>query len=142
MKRAGLTKDWRAGVLALALSLTPAAADTLPPRAPWGGDVGRMAEHVAQIEARGGSVRIDGRCRSSCTMQLLVGCVTPDARLGFHRPTVTEGPSTADLWARLIAAHYPPAMAQWYLRGPAQSHRLVWLDSFGALSLGAQPCRG
>lgn len=99
-----------------------------------------MASHVAATAARGDTVQIDGICASSCTMQLAVGCVTPHARLGFHRPTVIEGPATAEIWAHLIAAHYPPALAQWYLDGPAKARRVVWLTAAQAVALGAMQC--
>jgi len=126
-------------ILALILA-SPVAADIITPRAPGGGDVGRMARHVQAVADAGDIVRIDERCASSCTLQLLVGCVTPDARLGFHAPHVIEGPATAELWARLIAAHYPPQMAQWYLDGPAGRAWMTWIDGRQAVAMGATPC--
>lgn len=57
-----------------------------------GGNIGRHDTRFANNAAQGDRIRISGVCRSACT--LVFGrvsrdkiCVTPSARIGFHRGT-------------------------------------------------------
>lgn len=79
----------------------------------------KEARAIAAAAARGDIVRITGdRCYSSCTMWLKVACVTPEARLGFHRPSlggIPMGRRDFVTSVRFIASHYPtPALRRWY----------------------------
>ena len=102
------------------------------------------AEAVARwAQASRCEVRIEGTCASSCTMLLSVGCVMPDARLGFHAPTA--GGQRMDevqraAWAGRMAAALPPRLAGWYLTGPAYSRAPVWISGAEAIKAGARRC--
>jgi len=82
---------------------------------------GFVAARVARVAAMGDrEVRIEGRCDSACTLFLAARnvCVSPDARLGFHGPSFFGLPlprSDFEAWSRIIAAHYPPAIAEWWM---------------------------
>lgn len=126
--------------------MTPAfilIAVTVPPVSPFGGGIERMAAHVRSVAATGDTVDIDGICLSTCTMQLAVGCVGPTALLGFHAPSwggkaMTEAERVA--WAEIIAAHYPPAIRDWYLAGPAHRRAVTTLNARQAVAMGAVAC--
>jgi hypothetical protein len=85
---------------------------------------GLVADHAAAVRvlsAAGCEVRLEGDCRSACTMLLAVpgACVTPAALLTFHAPRARDGsplaPTAADHWVAEIARHYPPALRRWFL---------------------------
>ena len=83
-----------------------------------GGFVGPRAAYVATLGNR--EVRIEGTCVSACTMYLAAPnvCVTRDARLGFHGPSFFGAdlpPADFDYWSRVLARHYPPAIADWFM---------------------------
>lgn len=66
-----------------------------------GGNIGRHQTRFENAAAKGDLVRISGVCRSACT--LVFGrvprdriCVTPGARLGFHRGTTPR--ATDAMW--------------------------------------------
>lgn len=62
--------------------------------------------------------RITGYCASSCTMKMLNGCVEPSATLVFHGPSYYGLPLSEiefDYWSKVIASHYPPSLAEWYM---------------------------
>lgn len=127
-------------VLALLIWGGAAQADILVVHYDPGGDVGRYANRIAAMHARGDTVEIRGTCLSSCTMYLAVGCVTPKARLGFHGPTVISGPATADLWSRIIASQYPPAIARWYMADARHSRVLRIVTGAELIRLGVAEC--
>ena len=87
-------------------------------------------------------VVISGFCASACTLHLAAPqvCIGRGATLGFH------GPSGAGRWrdyyVTVIADHYPPKLAEWYLSGPAdlQSYELAILNADQAAALGVQVC--
>lgn len=73
-----------AAALILALA-SPALADTVTVRNDGGGNVSRYID-LRQRLSRAESVRIEGKCFSSCTIftTLPNACVMPNAQLGFH----------------------------------------------------------
>ena len=97
----------------------------------------------------GGSIRdrlanldpapITGTCASACTMRLKVACVSPGARLGFHS-AVNGSPSAIAWGTQTMADHYPPALRDWYLAGPAHGEDVVWLTGADAVAMGARAC--
>lgn len=102
-----------------------------------GGSISDHEALVRWVERSGCDVRIEGQCASACTMLLAVGCVTPGARLGFHRP---EASSHLAEWTRRMARLLPPRLARWYLDGPAASRAVVWITGAEAIRLGARRC--
>ena len=100
----------------------------------WSDPGGSIAARVAMVRD-GGPVEIAGRCASSCTMHLANGCVTPGAVLVFHGPQTVVG---FDLWSDVMAWHYPPAIADWFM---AQGRYGQWeMTGADAIRLGAQEC--
>ena len=86
-----------------------------------GGSVAQRVHEVRFLRRTGQPVQITGRvCLSSCTMLLsLAGtCIFPETIFGFHGPS-RHGrplkPETFDAVSKLIAAHYPAAVRQWYM---------------------------
>lgn len=87
-----------------------------------GGRIAPRAAEVAALRASGRAVEIRGEvCLSSCTLYLALPqvCVDPRTTFGFHGPS-HHGRKLSDrdfaYWSELIAAHYPKALAAWYLR--------------------------
>ena len=59
-------------------------------------------------------VKLDGDCLSACTLIPLMQprdhvCITPQARLGFHKPSEVMGISFDDV----LLNHYPPIIRNW-----------------------------
>jgi hypothetical protein len=109
---------------------------------------GSIADHGALVriaQAANCQIRIEGRCDSACTMLLSVACVDPRARLGFHAPN-WQGRPMAELdrasAAEHVARHYPPAIRDWYLDGPAHHARKTVITGQAAIAAGARPCEG
>ena len=101
-------------------------------------DPGGRVEDYINLPAQ----EIRGYCGSACTMKLLNGCVHPDAILMFHGPDYYGLPlPTRDFeyWSRVIANHYPPALAEWYM----EEGRFVTTTMSGqdAIDLGARQCQ-
>jgi hypothetical protein len=94
--------------VALCLALSACAYD------PGGSVVQRAA-----VLADGGQVEpITGECYSACTMRLAVACVAPDARLMIHgprHPSRDLSPAAFDHYSRIMADHYAPPMADWFM---------------------------
>lgn len=131
----------------LALLATPANANIDPTETPvtviWrddGGTVGDYASAVMAAQHSGQRVEIAWECASACTMWLAAACVRPTARLGFHGATAATR-ADAYLANLYMAGFYPPALQEWYLRGPAKGQRLQWIDGLGAVAMGAKKCR-
>ncbi|SHJ10256.1 hypothetical protein [Wenxinia saemankumensis] len=95
---------------------------------------GRIGARAALIRAEVEPAEIQGRCMSACTMHLATGCVHSGARLIFHLPT----PDTQH-WREVLAGHYPPAIAAWFLSLPLG---MVPMEMTGAevIRLGAREC--
>lgn len=85
-----------------------------------GGSVADFSDRATSGEA----FAIVGRADSSCTLFLAADdvCVSPNATLHFHRPQlgyIVKRPLEGDdliAWGKYIAAHYPPALADRYMR--------------------------
>lgn len=109
---------------------------------PGGGIVERVQRIERQKEA-GERVEIRGVCASACTMHLSNACVWPDAVLIFHGPTRRSPPlSEADAarWAAVMARHYPPALAAWFM---LEGRFGEWvMTGAGAIAAGARSCAG
>lgn len=109
-----------------------------------GGLVADTAAMVRALSAADCAVVIDGDCASACTMLLAVpgACVTPDARLTFHGPRARDGsalpPEAADHWAEVMAAHYPPALRDWFM--VEGRHTTTTITGAEAIRLGARAC--
>jgi hypothetical protein len=110
-----------------------------------GGIVATRAARVALIGDR--EVRIEGRCASACTLYLAAPnvCVTPDAVLGFHGPSHWGFPlprADFDYWSRVIARHYPPTLADWFMREGRHSQTMQTISGADVVRNGwARECR-
>ena len=110
-----------------------------------GGDVGAFANRIRAMAAAGQSVEIRGACYSACTMYLgLPGsCINRNTQFGFHRPSfygAALAPDEFEFWSRIIAAHYPPALRDWYLREGRYSVSLQMLSGAQLIDLGIAEC--
>ncbi|MCC7320316.1 MAG: hypothetical protein IT542_04980 [Rubellimicrobium sp.] len=112
---------------------------------------GSLAERLALIEryrAAGTALRIEGSCISACTLYLgLPGtCVTRGARLGFHGPRtglpgIPLPRAEFERLTRVMAAHYPPAIRDWFMteaRLTTTGYHV--LSGVQAVAMGAQAC--
>lgn len=97
---------------------------------------GPIAARSAQIR-NGEPAQIVGYCASACTMHLLTGCVTPGARLVFHGPQTTD-PAAFEHFSALMARHYPPAIAQWFMAEGRYGRRTI--SGADAITMGAREC--
>lgn len=112
----------------------------------WGAIRGEVVDYDpgGPIAARAAAIRsappaeIRGLCMSACTMLMATGCVHPGAVLVFHGP-VTDDPGAFEHYSRVMARHYPPAIADWFMAegrfgGP-------WIMTGAeAIRLGARGC--
>lgn len=86
-----------------------------------GGSILLRAAEIAALEAQGIEKRIAGECLSACTLYLglSTACFEEGAVLGFHGPRLAMGlelgPAQFDALSRLMAAYYPPRVAQWFM---------------------------
>ena len=122
---------WACIAIVIALSLgQPAQAAKPRPKTPGativingdpGGSVRKRYNEVQDINRLSQRVEIrKGACLSSCTMFLGAAdvCVSPQAILGFHGPSrlgYKLASSEFEAWSRVIAAHYPTVIRQWYM---------------------------
>jgi len=126
---------------ALALSVAAAGAEDMPPPKPIviandnGGSLQIYYERYQTYVAAGATFRIDGRCRSACTLVLLWAdrvCVTERAALGFHQvrdksrqPVQSESDRLMSQYPapvrEYILAHggLPPPWGTMWVSGPA-----------------------
>lgn len=133
---------------AVALLTIPAQAIDAPLiiRDDPGGDLMSYVAKVQALQQSGRRVEIRGVCDSACTMLLSVACVSPNARLGFHGPSsgvygIALPPAEHDYWARVMASHYPPQLANWYMQSAQhQILRMISISGREAIRLGATPC--
>lgn len=108
-----------------------------------GGQIGEYqirAEIAKAQNPNGFAAKIDGTCESACAVFLRDGCVTPSAILGFHSPTAPTNKRVENA-RRVLAGYMPPAMAKWYLDGPANYAPMTYLTYRQAILLGAKPCK-
>jgi hypothetical protein len=93
---------------------------------------GSVVAYSARAATHTGPLPLD--CQSACTLLLLRGCVTPAHRLTFHLPSVDH-----PYWRGRMAAHYPPAIAAWFLALPSGDDR--WrMTGAEAIRLGVREC--
>jgi hypothetical protein len=104
-------------------------------------DPGGSISYRAALVDHGPFVEIEGYCASSCTMHLANGCVHPGAVLTFHGPSDNGRPLSADSfdhWSQVMARHYPPALADWFMAvGRFGEYRITGAN---AIAAGAQAC--
>lgn len=87
----------------------------------YGGEILTRIHEIRDIRRQARAVRITGSvCYSSCTMLigLKTACVSPHTTFGFHGPSrhgQRLSKTDFDRASRIIAAHYPPALRDWYL---------------------------
>ena len=85
----------------------------------YGGSVIGRYHTLAALRLQGTRVEVKGQCMSACTMYLGLPntCVSPQAIMGFHgpRPRGQNAPTPNGSAARLMAAHYPPKLRQWFM---------------------------
>jgi hypothetical protein len=130
---------------AIALALAPASAALAEGSSMGHGDGGRFAVYypiIAKYNKSGELFRIEGACRSACTLFLGIRnvCVDPKATLAFHggpdSKTHKVGPDTSS--TRGMLAAYKPKLRRYLLDGhhldSSQYHELagaVLIDKFG-----------
>lgn len=108
--------------LALGLPIRGFAQPALIIADDHGGTVSTRVSQIAQLRRSGRAVEIRGEhCYSSCTMYLALPrlCIHPDTIFGFHGPSDFGKPllpQQFEYWSRIIADHYPPSLADWYMR--------------------------
>ncbi len=111
-----------------------------------GGDVGARANKITAMRNEGARVEIRGQvCYSACTMylQLPGTCISRQTEFGFHRPSyygVSLSPEQFEFWSQVIAMHYPPALASWYMREGRYSRSLVKISGAELIRLGVPEC--
>lgn len=129
--------------------LSPGPAGAIDVRRDMGGSVEERIGMVRALAASGTPVRISGLCVSACTLLLGVpgACVTPEARLGFHGPTsplpgIPLPRPEFEQVTREMAAHYPPAIAAWFMaEARMTTGRYITISGAEAIRMGARPCR-
>ena len=77
---------------------------------------------------------LPGYCASACTLYMLRGWVRPETSLVFHLPSVDH-----EYWRGLMASHYPPAIAAWFLSLSPKSPAME-MTGAEAVRLGAAAC--
>jgi hypothetical protein len=112
-----------------------------------GGDVETRAKQIQNLAARQARVEIRGKhCLSSCTMFLGAPdvCVSPGTRFGFHGPSDHGRPLPAhrfEYWSQVIAAHYPPNLAKWYMEKARHlNHGYYFLTGEQLIQMGVRRC--
>lgn len=106
---------------------------------------GSVSDRLEEMQHMTGA-RIEGICFSACTLYLDLPetCVTPDAILGFHSPSTASGLMlTRENWerlTRLMASHYPPQIADWFMREARYSAKIIEIRGDEAIRLGARKC--
>lgn len=104
-----------------AVADAPFTAEPYIVRDDHGGSVQRRLDDIGALHASGRSVEIRGLvCHSSCTMLLGLEqvCVQPHTQFGFHGPSRNGAPlkmAEFEAVSQIIASHYPPDLADWYL---------------------------
>lgn len=135
-----------AAIMAATALPTPARIDTVQVIGrDDGGQIGKYMRRIEAAALMGQEVQIAGECASACTMWLQTACVWPEAKLGFHGAADASGArlNAGDRWSTtiIIASHYPPAIADWFIRGPANGSKLIWISGATAIKMGAKECQ-
>lgn len=135
---------------ALALTATQASADEVFKDSDWvidtpavltirsdgGGDIHDYAELVATMGSK--QVRIEGVCKSSCTMFLGMEnvCVSPTAFFGFHGPS-SNNESIRHLMdlVQKISDHHPAAIGKLFREDWGLNQDFTWLTGAEVLEL-------
>lgn len=93
---------------------------------------GSVVQRAAVLAGGGQGEPITGVCASSCTMRLKSACVAPSARLVFHgprHPSRDLSPAAFDHYSRIMADHYSPGLADWFMaEGRHGEHWLTGAD--------------
>lgn len=88
----------------------------------WGGSIRDRLIELRDLRSSGRPVEIRGHiCFSSCTMLLGLPntCISPNTTFGFHGPSRSGqplSPEQFDKYSRIIAANYPQALTNWYMK--------------------------
>ena len=138
----------RATILALTLSATAAIANPLIISDDMGGPLEDRMEILANLRGSDRPVIIRGKCYSSCTLYLGLPqtCVEPQAVFGFHGPSssiygLALPPDEFEYWSRIMADHYPPALAEWFM---AKGRNVIvggyFMSGSEVIRLGAREC--
>ncbi|RMD89196.1 MAG: hypothetical protein D6811_12690 [Alphaproteobacteria bacterium] len=139
----------RLGLVWLLAALPVQAAERLVVTDDPGGELpGRVAE-IARLRAARTAVEIRGRfCLSACTLYLGLPdvCVSPRTQFGFHGPSspiygIALPPRQFEHWSRVMAAHYPPPLRQWFLReGRRVTMGFLRLSGSELIAMGIAAC--
>lgn len=113
-----------------------------------GGPLETRVREIEKLRLTGRSVKIKGDCESSCSLYLGLPqtCVYPKAVLGFHGPSssiygLALPPAEFEYWSQIMAAHYPPALRQWFLtRARNVTVGVYRISGAEAIRLGARAC--
>ena len=131
------------------LLLLAACAPPAPPTPGLdeGGSVLARAGEVVALAARGEGRRVAGECLSACTLYLgLPGaCFEEGAVLGFHGPRGAGGaplsPLRFEATSRLMASHYPPRVARWFMDEARHSRAIIRVPAADLVARGeARTC--
>jgi len=102
---------------------------------------GPVMSRAAQIEADPPGRLEHIVCASACTMRLARDCVGPGATFIFHGPRLRSTGEPAprfDHYSRVMADHYPPDLAAWFMEvGRFGPYRLTGAQ---VVAMGAMPC--
>jgi len=112
-----------------------------------GGVVRKRAEEIRVIASRGTRVEIRGSyCNSTCTMYLGAPdvCVSARTTFGFHGPShhgASLSPRDYEYWSRVIAAHYPRVLRDWYMtKGRKTINDYYQISGAELIRLGVPQC--
>lgn len=112
-----------------------------------GGSVRDRYNEIKQIDRLGQKIEIRrGSCMSSCTMFLGANnvCVSPEASFGFHGPYrfgAKLSQADFDQWSRVISAHYPASVRDWYMtKARFKTHSVTRLSGAELIRHGVQRC--
>lgn len=106
-----------------ALAAAPLEARAAPPPGTidiWndkGGNVMRMVQRRAELEASGKRVRIRGYCRSACTILITLpnACLGPGAKVGFHAPRIPGTTIIPPIVDEIMGSYYRGGIrARWF----------------------------
>jgi len=120
----GKTMKYAIFAIALAVTCGAASAGTVIIGDDPGGRVKDRVVQVQRLTEADAHVEIRGDyCNSACTMLLAVPgvCASPDTVFGFHGPTsslpgIPLPQKEFERWSNVMADHYPPHVAAWFLR--------------------------
>ncbi|WP_126978264.1 hypothetical protein [Frigidibacter oleivorans] len=111
-----------------------------------GGRVDHRAAEIAKLRKSGQPVELRGECFSACTMYLALpnACTARNTMFGFHGPSYYGAPLPKfdfEYWSKIIASHYPPKLAQWYMtKARYKTNRMVRLSGAELIKFGIAEC--